>query len=167
MQVENLREIRRPSAWVYLIGLRDSQTTLPYTKVGVTGDIERRIRGMSTGLPFDIFVHALAGFSTRDEAMAAEASAHQKLSNLHVRGEWFAGQPCVHVPKIRELIAHIEKAGAKPRTLEPSAKPEKPKKLFKYEVKLIQNGIRNDEKDRIRSGGWLPKYPPRGKLNLQ
>lgn len=162
-----------PAAHVYVIGLRDSQRELPYTKVGISGCVESRVRSMSTSLPFDIFIHATAGFDARDAALEAEAAVHRKLSNLHVRGEWFAGPPSIHMTKIREVISHIERKKAEPVSVSPVAQklkaeePPKPKKLFKYEERMIMNGIRNNQARRIRRGDWLPKYPPIPKEDLQ
>ena len=128
---------------------------------------------MSTSLPFDIFVHATAGFDSRDAALEAEAEVHRRLNNLHVRGEWFAGPPALHMYKIREVISHIERRKANspiiiPATQKVATENEaKPKKLFKYEMKMIENGIRNSQERRIRRGDWLPKYPPIPKEDLQ
>lgn len=171
--MEIMTDTFAPAAHVYVIGLRDGQRDLPYTKVGISGCIASRVKAMSTSMPFDIFIHASAGFDTRSDALDAESKVHTALSNLHVRGEWFAGAPSVHMYKIREVISHIERAKKEPpKTDTAPAQPQKPepikpKKLFKYELKMIENGIRNNQLRRIRAGDWMPKYPPIPKEDLQ
>lgn len=163
--MEDLRKTATYPAHVYVIGLKDGERELPYTKVGISGCVSSRARSIATSIPFEVFVHSTAKFSTRPAALSAESRAHERLNNLHVRGEWFAGPPSLHFHKIREIIPHIERTSDAKIKLEEAAL--KPKKLFKYEERMIVNGIRNNQARRIRRGDWLPKYPSIPKEDLQ
>lgn len=108
--MEYMNNETKADAHVYVIGIKDSQRALPYTKVGIAQNVESRIKGLSTGMPFDIFLHASAGFKRREAALWAEYKIHQALDNLHVKGEWFAGTPSVHMYKIRQIVSEVERS---------------------------------------------------------
>jgi hypothetical protein len=67
---------------IYLVGLEG----LNYIKIGVSRDVQQRVRDMQTSLPFGIVVHA---FEYTPYAAELEQQLHKRLAPYHVRGEWF------------------------------------------------------------------------------
>ena len=78
------RQQRRPHGYVYVLaGSTDSNV-----KIGITNDLERRLREHSTALPTAYYVHA---FPARNPARC-ERLLHQALAGVrvHQNREWFA-----------------------------------------------------------------------------
>lgn len=59
-----------------------------YVKVGMTSDVERRVRQLRTSLPFTLEVVAVLG-----NGKAIEAEMKSLLSPWQTRGEWFHPRP--------------------------------------------------------------------------
>lgn len=71
---------------VYLLRIQGTD----YFKVGISADVEQRLAGFRTGMPFDIdLIHSY----TQSDALETEQSIHRMLSGMHVRREWFQGEP--------------------------------------------------------------------------
>ena len=79
--------------YVYLLGIKDGEKTLPYTKIGVSVSIHSRMDAISTGTPFDVFCEGFIGFDDRKEANATETIIHNSLRIIHAAREWFVGPP--------------------------------------------------------------------------
>lgn len=59
------------------------------TKIGVTKNIESRLRQMQTGNPYPLHCCALIPCEDRREAYKLEAYLHYRLRKRNVRNEWF------------------------------------------------------------------------------
>lgn len=79
--------------YLYVIGMREGGIDLPYSKLGISDNVDRRIRDMTTGTPFDIFCEYSVPLENRLAALAAETKMHIELDGVRVRGEWFRIPP--------------------------------------------------------------------------
>lgn len=87
---------RRDSARTFLYLAQRAQ----YLKIGVSGNAEKRVASLSTGLGETVTLVATRRFSSREQAMAAERKAHEKFAEHRLLGEWFHD-----VPEIRAHFA--------------------------------------------------------------
>lgn len=62
----------------------------PPIKVGVAKNIERRIKSMQTGNPFELKLLCFIECANAKEAYNLEGFIHSELKNRKIRGEWFA-----------------------------------------------------------------------------
>lgn len=87
---------------VYVIG-----TALDAIKIGITGDIQKRLRYLQTGSPLPLCVRASC---VSDNAERDEAEWHLRLSAYHCLGEW-------HVAPKRVLcaVSRMVSRGERPR----------------------------------------------------
>jgi len=62
-----------------------------FYKVGVTSNLNNRVKGIQTGNPYDLELSGYFYFDTHEEARDFENDMHKALKgkNTHVRGEWF------------------------------------------------------------------------------
>ncbi len=62
-----------------------------YHKIGITDNIQRRIRDLQTGSPHDLRVSEIIEFPDEETARKAEGFIHRTLTlaGMHKRGEWF------------------------------------------------------------------------------
>ncbi|UYE95857.1 hypothetical protein KNLIENLN_00044 [Sinorhizobium phage NV1.1.1] len=79
--------------FVYVIGMREGQVVLPYSKIGVAQNIRKRLDALSTSNPFELFCGYEHAFENRRDAMNAEYRAHLQFQERRVRGEWFSIHP--------------------------------------------------------------------------
>src|SRR5215207_8961251 len=70
---------------VYVIGPKDG----PY-KIGMTMDIERRLKQLQYRSKVDLIIHFKAEVPTRKHATIVEAIAHEYVRANCLSGEWFA-----------------------------------------------------------------------------
>ena len=73
--------------YLYMIGA-DSDFGHP-VKIGVSCDLEKRLYQLNTGSPVKLAIKATLGPFTRKVAYSLEDTIHSKLSEYHIRGEWF------------------------------------------------------------------------------
>lgn len=59
------------------------------TKIGVTSNLEQRIRALQTSCPYDLKCLASLCFDDRATAYKFEHFIHKKLRRHWIRGEWF------------------------------------------------------------------------------
>ena len=62
----------------------------PPVKVGVARNIERRLKALQTGNPYELKVLCFIKCANSLEAYNLESFIHSELKNRKVRGEWFA-----------------------------------------------------------------------------
>lgn len=80
--------------YLYVIGLRDDDgSALPYSKIGISDNVERRIKGIATSQPFEVFCAFRRPFESRRSALDAEIFMHSKLYDFRRRLEWFDIHP--------------------------------------------------------------------------
>ena len=60
-----------------------------YAKIGVTTDLERRVKSVQTGCPLEIRVKRIVVCDSRSEAYRLEKRLHQICADAHKHGEWF------------------------------------------------------------------------------
>lgn len=77
---EGMNEHKKTSAIIYFI------TDGEYVKIGVTTDLNKRLRGLQTGNPRRLKV--LYSFTT-DWPYTVESKLHKKYENKNVGNEWF------------------------------------------------------------------------------
>lgn len=68
--------------YVYLIGTDDIQ------KVGITNDLNRRLRELQTGNPHKLTLHHHILVEDKD-ALYIEKKIHLELNHRKMKGEWF------------------------------------------------------------------------------
>lgn len=90
--IVRIGESRAPATWVYF-ALQESIE--PLIKIGITTNIKKRLRGLSTANGFDV---RLLGFRAGD--IVLERALHAQFADHRVRGEWF--KPC---KAIKDYIA--------------------------------------------------------------
>jgi len=95
---EILSKKKRPKKQEYLYILSCGDLL----KIGVTNNIEERIKTLQTGNPQQIILEHI---EQRNEAYKIETYLHQQFQSFHVRGEWYKG---LTVRDIRSkiLMAH-------------------------------------------------------------
>lgn len=75
-----------PEMKVYLLRIYDTN----YFKVGISSDVEQRLAALNTATPFMIeVVETYAQTNARE----TELQIHRMLADMHVRREWFHGDP--------------------------------------------------------------------------
>ena len=64
-----------------------------FYKVGITKTLEKRVKEISSGTPFDYVLVDAIPFDSLSDAKTAEKIAHEHLTELgwHYRYEWFTG----------------------------------------------------------------------------
>ena len=61
----------------------------PYCKIGMTNNIEKRMRAIKTYYPSDIELECLVSCKNRDSAFEMERLIHSHLKDCRSNGEWF------------------------------------------------------------------------------
>lgn len=88
-------------------------------KVGVTMDIDERLRSLQTANPYELKVLASICCKSKRHAFELEQDIHVKLKRYRVRGEWFSHEIEKEIPKIlardMEYINSKSRAGRKSR----------------------------------------------------
>lgn len=74
---------------VYLIGGHSNSGRMRCFKVGISGDLKRRVQQIQTGNNLDIRLAFAWACSSREEALAQEARILNDCRALRGRGEWF------------------------------------------------------------------------------
>lgn len=93
-----------PNVYVYAIGLKDGDTTLPFTKIGVSHNVYARLTALATAQPFEVFCEKKTRFRTRQSAADREREIHRYLSDVWARGEWFRGIPSDIVSALGDML---------------------------------------------------------------
>lgn len=75
--------------YLYMIGAHSSSGAMRHFKVGITGDIKRRVRELQTGN--NLGLHLIFAWKCKDEddARNNENRVHWDCRSLRARGEWF------------------------------------------------------------------------------
>lgn len=94
---------------VYLVGMKDGDSTLPFTKVGIATHSKTRLSTINSGNPFDCFIFSEYKFALRETAVQREREAIAFLSDRHKRGEWFHGAPSEVDELILPLMVDVPK----------------------------------------------------------
>lgn len=90
---------------VYIVGLRGQPR---YCKIGVTSDIEKRLKQLAAGSPFKAYLFSDFLFSSSTHAFRVETESHAALRNLRVHGEWFKIDPSVAREAIKPIAAQYQ-----------------------------------------------------------
>lgn len=90
--------------YLYAIGLRNGDEVFPYTKIGISDNVDRRLKDMSTSLPFDAFCAHKVAMESRTAAFRAEGIMHSSLADLREKGEWFRISPYEAAAMIGQVI---------------------------------------------------------------
>jgi hypothetical protein len=75
---------KRLDTWLYVI-----RSAAGPVKVGISSDVDKRLRQLQTGQPFGMTVQGTAGPMSRDMAVRVEGCVHTLLGERRCRGEWF------------------------------------------------------------------------------
>ena len=75
-------------------------------KIGVTGDLDKRVSQLSVASPFNVVVRHEFRMKTMDDAYEAERKIHDELKEHRVKGEWFA----VSIETARNIAREITRA---------------------------------------------------------
>jgi hypothetical protein len=81
--------------YLYLV----QQKGTNYFKVGVSGNVKRRLENLQSGNPHKLYI--VRYWSILDKSI--EALVHNVLAAYHVRLEWF------EIPDIATILEHIER----------------------------------------------------------
>jgi len=84
-------------------------------KIGVTCDVERRLRALATGsaVPLELL-------GTLPGGRRLEKKLHERFKRFHVRGEWFRGDETL-LCALRDLLDGIPPPESDPRVLAEAA----------------------------------------------
>ena len=75
--------------YVYVLGGFNLRDQLKAVKIGVTENIEQRVRHLQTAQILEIKPIAAWHTKSRMQAFAAEADMHRQYERAQMRGEWF------------------------------------------------------------------------------
>lgn len=87
-----------PCKYVYLLRSKD------YHKIGITKDVEYRLKQLQTASPYEIKVITAIKI---DNAEKLEKELHKRYSANHIRGEWFE-LPTSEVDALREELERLD-----------------------------------------------------------
>lgn len=73
--------------FIYVIGPADGPQ-----KIGLSGDVEKRLQTLQTGYPAELFVHHKEPIAAK-QVRKLKKKIHLELSYKRVRGEWFDFTP--------------------------------------------------------------------------
>ena len=62
-------------------------------KIGITTDVEKRLRQLQTASPFKLYPVFISEKLTRSEAFAFESRMHREFEPRKMSGEWFNVHP--------------------------------------------------------------------------
>src|SRR5690606_9500444 len=96
--------VMNASFYVYIIQEVKASLTAPI-KIGVSYDVERRLKYFQTCNSRELVLKTAFGPMTKVEAYAFELHLHRSLASYHLRGEWFSGK----------ALSFILKQGVLPR----------------------------------------------------
>jgi predicted GIY-YIG superfamily endonuclease len=82
------------SLYIYIIECTRKNEILH--KIGVTGDLEKRLKNIKTGNPDPVFY---AYTEERDDAYNLEKWLHSQFSNKRLEGEWFKDLSTIEIRK--------------------------------------------------------------------
>lgn len=74
---------------VYLIQTKHKKGMKVPVKIGVTANIERRLKSLQTGNPYKLECKALIPCKSKDSAYDLELFLHKQLDRHRMQGEWF------------------------------------------------------------------------------
>lgn len=72
------------SYYIYVIGPKE-----PPIKIGITGDLNQRLRNLQTGHGKELFIHHYETIADSKTAKLFESIIHKNLKHLQTYGEWF------------------------------------------------------------------------------
>ena len=70
-------------AYVYVIG----STEKPY-KIGITGNLEQRLKNLQTGHPYELKIHYIEEIP-ESQVKLIEQKIHKTIKHKQTHGEWF------------------------------------------------------------------------------
>lgn len=82
----------KEKCYVYAIEAKNyMDSSYSFIKVGISANIDNRLKSISTGCPFDVSVLRCVEVSCRSDALKIESIMHKLLKSmgLHKRNEWF------------------------------------------------------------------------------
>lgn len=85
--------------YVYIAGLKEQPDV---SKVGFTKSVDKRIKKMQTGSPYEMYARTIICV---DNLREREKQCHKLLEQYHMRGEWFSLSPDEASRIIRETLA--------------------------------------------------------------
>jgi hypothetical protein len=94
-------------SFVYVIYEAD---TPMISKIGVAGDVVQRLSSMQVGTWRVLKVGYAVKLPSKSAAHAVERQAHQALSALHVRGEWFGVSPDRAASEVKLAVDQLNQA---------------------------------------------------------
>ncbi len=95
-----------PTCHVYLVGFRspDGRLSGP-VKVGITTDVEKRLKSIQTGSPRRLFLGAYLSTPNREIALAMESCFHEIFDAHRMSGEWFDMEPAIALKGLCDTFA--------------------------------------------------------------
>lgn len=81
-------------------------------KVGVSQDVERRLKGIQASNPLRLWVSA--SWERPTDAYAVESEAHRLLGRYRMAGEWFRVGRGIAVKAVERAIRNVEAGKARP-----------------------------------------------------
>lgn len=78
---------------VYIIAQVDGQDFASPCKIGIAGDVKKRLKQIQTASPFRVGVYKVYAFPHRDIALQIEGMFHRGQSPKRLHGEWFNFEP--------------------------------------------------------------------------
>jgi hypothetical protein len=92
---------------LYFIEVKDEDFIFPYRKIGVTDNLNGRLKPMDTNLPFE--VHPIALWSVEfGKNIQLETYLHKQLKDIRKKGEWFIDDNFNLLGRVREEIKNIK-----------------------------------------------------------
>lgn len=79
--------------FVYLIGAFNLRGAMKAVKIGVSGDLDRRVSQLQTGQILELRLVAAWHTKSRKQAFWVESEMHASFERMQMRGEWFRPYP--------------------------------------------------------------------------
>lgn len=95
-----------PGAVVYVVTLKGVRKKC---KVGVSGDVSKRVRQLATASPFDIVLSYVLDVYSMELAYRAEKKIHEALKPYRGNGEWFNLAPYEAAQVANEIVQDVLK----------------------------------------------------------
>lgn len=73
--------------FIYVIGPKEGPQ-----KIGLSGDVEKRLSTLQTGSPVDLMIHHKEPVETK-QVRKLEKKIHRELNHKRIKGEWFDYSP--------------------------------------------------------------------------
>lgn len=105
------------NVYVYAVGLKDGDDIQPFTKIGVSHNVDARVTALATAQPFEVFCEKRTRFKTRQHAAEREREIHNFLGDVRARGEWFRGFPSDIVHALGDMLGEDAPYQTEPRLI--------------------------------------------------